>query len=49
MLEKIAFIMRDELNINFNIREKYFVKLLEKQGIKATVGDKYTRTIFFNL
>jgi hypothetical protein len=49
ILEKIAFIMRDELNINFNIREKYFVKLLEKQGIKATIGDKYTRTIFFNL
>lgn len=49
MLEKIAFIMRDELNINFNTREKYFVRLLKKEGIKATIGNKYTRTIFFDL
>ena len=49
ILKKITFIMRDELNINFNVREKYFVKLLEKEGIKAKIGNKYTRTIFFEI
>ena len=49
ILKKITFIIRDELNINFNVREKYFVKLLQKEGIKAIIGNKYTRTIFFDL
>ena len=49
MLNEIVFLMRDELNINFNTRERYFVKLLKKEGIKATIGKVYNRTIFFEL
>lgn len=49
LLEKILFVIRDDLKLNFNVREKYFTNMLKKHGIKFEIGDKYTRTIFFSI
>ena len=49
MMKKAIFLIRDELNLNLNVRERYFIKLLKKENIKARVGNRYTRTIFFDL
>ena len=43
------FILRDEYNININTRERFFMKMLKKEGINPVDGKKYTRTIFFEL
>ena len=48
-MKKAIFLIRDELNLNLNVRERYFIKLLKKENIKARVGNRYTRTIFFDL
>jgi hypothetical protein len=49
ILTEIIFLMRDALKLNKNARERYFIRLLKKEGIQAEEGEKYTRTIFFEL
>jgi hypothetical protein len=49
MLKEIVFIMRDTLKLNKNARERYFIRLLKKEGIEAEIGNDYTKTIFFEL
>jgi hypothetical protein len=49
LTDNIIFYIRDKLRLNINVREKYFMRLLKKEGITPREGKLYNRSIFFEL